>query len=149
MHILKCYLANDASGRFVTADNAARAPDGVWTYASCSCVLYLLTGFGEPPWFEHDKQTVAEHVLMNCVHQDPEVKAEARRRRLRRLIGGLEVPVVSLAWYCAWCGSHYQGVKYCANCLTGIYSIEEANWRMNYCGNTLPGINPVLTFCIR
>lgn len=48
MHILKCYLANDASGRFVTADNAARAPDGVWTCASCSCVLYLLTGFGEP-----------------------------------------------------------------------------------------------------
>lgn len=78
MHILKCYLANDASGRFVTADNTARAPDGVWTCASCSCVLYLLTGFGEPPWFEHDKQTVAEHVLMNCVHQDPGPGGQSR-----------------------------------------------------------------------
>ncbi|AHE72105.1 putative zinc ribbon protein [Enterobacter ludwigii] len=139
MRILKCYLANDASGRFVTADDAARAAGGVWTCASCGCVLYLLTGSGEKPWFEHDQQTVAEHVLMNCAHLDPEVKAEARRRKLRRIINGLDVTVMSLAWYCVWCGSHYQGVKYCARCLTGIYSIEEANWRMNYCCNTLPG----------
>lgn len=139
MRILKCYLANDASGRFVTADDAARTAGGVWTCASCGCVLYLLTGFGEKPWFEHDQQTVAEYVLMNCAHLDPEVKAEARRRKLRRIIGGLDDPVMSCAWYCAWCGNHYQGVKYCTRCLTGIYSIEEANWRMNYCCNTPQG----------
>jgi len=60
-------------------------------------VLYLLTGFVEKPWFEHDQQTVAEHVLRNCAHLDPEVKADARGRRLRHIIGGLDAPVMSLA----------------------------------------------------
>lgn len=138
MRIQKCYLANDTLGRFVTADDAARAPGSVWACASCGCVLYLLTGFGENAWYEHDQQTVAEHVLMNCSHLDPEIKAEARRRKLRRLINGLDAPVMSLAWYSALCGSHFQGVKYCARSLIGIYSIEGANWRMNYCCNMLP-----------
>lgn len=133
MRILKCCLANDISGRFVTADDAARAPGGVWTCASCGCLLSLLTGSGEPPWFEHDQQTVAGHVLMNCAHLDPEVKAEARHRKLRRLVNGLDTPVMTQSWYCVWCGNHYQGVKYCARCMTGIYSIEEANWQQGYC----------------
>ena len=61
---------------------------------------------------KHDKQTVAEHVLMNCVHRGPGGQSRSPTPGLRRrLIGGLEVPVVSLARYCAWCGSHYQGVK--------------------------------------
>lgn len=89
MRILKCYLANDASGSFVTADDAARALGSVWTCASCGCVLYLLTGFGEKPWFEHDQQTVAEHVLMNCAHLDPKVKAEA---------GTTNCTVLSVGW---------------------------------------------------
>ncbi|CAM4363789.1 hypothetical protein C3709_22310 [Lelliottia aquatilis] len=37
----------------------------------------------------------------------------------------------------AWCSEHYQGVKSSPRCLTGIYSIEEANLQMNYgCGTT-------------
>ena len=139
MRILKCYLANDASGRFVTAEDAAKASGGLWTCASCGCLLYLMRSFGEKPWFEHDQQTVARHVLMNCAHLDPEVKAEARHNKLRSIIRGLDAPVMSLAWYCVWCGEHYQGVKSCPRCLTGIYSLEEAHWRMNYCCNTLPG----------
>jgi hypothetical protein len=93
----------------------------------------------EEPWFEHDQKTVARDVLMNCAHLDPEVKAEARHNRLRSIIRGLGAPVMSLAWYCVWCGEHYQGMKSCPRCLTGIYSIEEANWQRNYCCNTLPG----------
>ncbi|BBT88864.1 hypothetical protein WP8W19C02_04840 [Enterobacter cloacae] len=99
MRILKCYLANNSSGRFVTADDAAKSPEDVWTFASCGCVLYLLTRPGEPPWFEHDQQTVAESVLMRCAHLDPEVKAEIHCRRLRRMAGGLEAPVLPQDWY--------------------------------------------------
>ncbi|EKS6643045.1 putative zinc ribbon protein [Enterobacter ludwigii] len=136
MRMLKCYLANDASGRFVTADDAAKSHGGVWTCASCGCVLCVQTTYGEKPWFEHDQRTVAENVLMNCAHLDPEVKAEVRHRKLRRLIGGLDAPVLSLTWYCAWCGEHYRGQKYCPWCKTGIYSIEESIWQMNYCCST-------------
>lgn len=39
MRMLKCYLANDASCRFLIADDAARALGGVWACASCGCAL--------------------------------------------------------------------------------------------------------------
>lgn len=141
MRMLKCYLANDREGHFVTAGEAMRVPGQIWSCASCGCRLILhAQTYGEPPWFEHDQQTVTRHVLMNCAHLDPEVKAEARHNKLRSIIRGLETPVLSLAWYCVWCGDHYRGVKHCPRCLTGIYSIEEANWQMNYCCNTHPRI---------
>ena len=73
---------------------------------------------------------------MACAHLDPEVKTEARHRKLRSLINGLEATVMVLSWYCVWCGDHYQGVKHCPRCLTGIYSIEEAHWQRNYCCST-------------
>lgn len=136
MRMLKCYLTNDVSGRFVTAGEAAKSSGGIWTCASCGCVLYLLTGASEKPWFEHNQQTVAESVLMNCTHLDPEVKAEIRNRKLRHIIGGLDTSMVALDWYCVWCGSHYRGVKHCYRCQTGIYSTEEANWQRNYCCST-------------
>ncbi|EOZ5388145.1 putative zinc ribbon protein [Klebsiella pneumoniae] len=136
MRILKCYLANNASGRFVTADGAAKSPGDVWAFASCGCVLCLLMRPGENPWFEHDQQTVAESVLMRCAHLDPEVKAEIRCRRLRRMAGGLEAPVLPQDWYCVWCGSHCRGMKCCPWCRTGIFSIEKASWQTNYCCST-------------
>ena len=139
MRMLKCYLANDREGHFATAGEATRSPGQIWSCASCGCRLILHGGMHEDPWFEHDQQTVARHVLMACAHLDPEVKAEARHNRLRSIIRGLGAPVMSLAWYCVWCGEHYQGMKSCPRCLTGIYSIEEANWQRNYCCNTLPG----------
>ena len=139
MRMLKCYLANDREGHFATAVEAMSKPGQIWSCASCGCRLILHVGTQEDPWFEHDQQTVARHVLMACAHLDPGVKAEARHNNLRSIIRGLEAPVMSLAWYCVWCGDHYQGVKYCPRCLTGIYSIEEANWQRNYCCNTLPG----------
>ncbi|MBH3133348.1 hypothetical protein I5L50_16815 [Serratia marcescens] len=133
MRVLKCYLANDREGHFVTASEAMRAPGQVWSCASCGCRLVLHAGsVGDPSWFEHDTQTVARHVLMNCAHLDPEVKAEARHRKLRSIIKGLETTVMTLSWYCVWCSDHYQGAKYCYRCHTGIYSIEEANWQNNY-----------------
>ncbi|EAA4017445.1 putative zinc ribbon protein [Salmonella enterica] len=137
MRILKCYLANDREGHFVTAGEAMSAPGQVWSCASCGCRLVLHAGaFGDPAWFEHDTQTVARDVLMNCAHLDPEVKAEARRRKLRNMLNGLDATVMTLSWYCVWCGDHYQGVKHCYRCHTGIYSIEETNWQRNYCCST-------------
>lgn len=139
MRMLKCYLANDREGHFVTAGEAMSVPGQVWSCASCGCRLILHASMHKDPWFEHDQQTVARHVQMNCAHLDPEVKAEARHNKLRSIIRGLDAPVMSLAWYCVWCGDHYQGVKHCPRCQTGIYSIEEASWQMNYCCHTLPG----------
>lgn len=139
MRMLKCYLANDREGHFVTAGEAMSTPGQIWSCASCGCRLVLHASMHEDPWFEHDQQTVARHVLMACAHLDPEVKAEARHNKLRSIIRGLDAPVMSQAWYCVWCSEHYQGVKSCPQCLTGIYSIEEANWQMNYGCNTLPG----------
>jgi hypothetical protein len=52
------------------------------------------------------------------------------------MLNGLDATVMTLSWYCVWCGDHYQGVKHCYRCLTGIYSIEEANWQRNYCYST-------------
>ncbi len=136
MRMLKCYLANDREGHFATAGEAMRAPGQIWSCASCGCRLILHAGMHEDPWFEHDQQTVARHVLMNCAHLDPKVKAEARHSKLQRIIAELDAPLMSQAWYCVWCGSHYQGEKLCQACGTGIYSIEEANWQMNYCCST-------------
>ena len=100
MRILKCYLANDREGHFVTAGEAMSAPGQVWSCASCGCRLVLHAGaFGDPAWFEHDTQTVARDVLMNCAHLDPEVKAEARRRKLRNMLNGLDATVMTLSWY--------------------------------------------------
>lgn len=74
------------------------APGQIWSCASCGCRLVLHAGtYGEPPWFEHDQQSVARHVLMACAHLDPEVKTEARHRKLRSLINGLEATVMVLS----------------------------------------------------
>ncbi|ENY4946562.1 putative zinc ribbon protein [Citrobacter farmeri] len=137
MRVLKCYLANDREGHFVTAGEVMNAPGQVWSCASCGCRLVLHAGtFSDPAWFEHDTQTVARDVLMNCAHLDPEVKAEARHRKLRNMPNGLDATVMMLSWYCVWCSDHYQGVKHCYRCQTGIYSIEEVNWQKNYCCST-------------
>ncbi|EAX4618765.1 hypothetical protein FKY11_03680 [Salmonella enterica] len=129
MRMLKCYLANNREGRFVTAGEAMRAPGQVWTCTSCGCPLVLHAGSSaEAPWFEHDQRTVATGVLMQCAHLDPEVKAEARHRKLRNIIGGLDMPVTVRSWYCVWCGHHYSGKKLCPVCDTGLYSTELANW---------------------
>ncbi|WP_445336023.1 putative zinc ribbon protein [Citrobacter koseri] len=109
------------------------APGQVWSCASCGCRLVLHADtFCDPAWFEHDTQTVARDVLLNCAHLDPEVKAEARHRKLRNMLNGLDATVMTLSWYCVLCGGHYCGEKHCAACGTGIYSIEEASWLMNY-----------------
>ncbi|WFZ26977.1 zinc-ribbon domain-containing protein [Citrobacter portucalensis] len=96
---MKCYLANTDNGHFITAD--------------------------EKSWFRHDQSTVPVSTLINCVHFDPEIKAEARLRMLRNSIGELVVPMTVLSWYCVKCGQHYQGEKFCSVCDTGIYSIED------------------------
>ncbi|MEP8660563.1 MULTISPECIES: putative zinc ribbon protein [Enterobacteriaceae] len=85
-----------------------------------------------PPWFEHDQASVAANTLMNCAHIDPAVKAEERSRILRSLFNKPNSTVMTLAWYCVWCGEHYSGEKLCTTCGTGIYSIEEACWQINY-----------------
>ncbi|HDX8903691.1 TPA: hypothetical protein RQN97_001660 [Klebsiella michiganensis] len=49
MHILKCYLANNSNGRFVTAKEASASTD-TWTCASCGGTLILYSFRGRPPW---------------------------------------------------------------------------------------------------
>jgi len=133
MRMLKCFLANDREGHFATAGEAMSAPRQVWSCASCGCRLVLHGGTcGEPAWFEHDQQSVAERVLMNCAHLDPQVKEGARQRKLRRMIGDLDVPVAVRQWYCVWCGDHYSGEKQCFRCGSGIYSIQAENGQANY-----------------
>jgi hypothetical protein len=126
----------------VTTCEAMSAPGQIWSCASCGCrlVLHACT-LSDPAWFEHDTQTVARDVLMNCAHLDPEAKAEARHRKLRNMLSGLVATVMTLSWYCVWCGDHYHGVKHCYRCQTGIYSIEEANWQSTA---TVPGSTPSL-----
>lgn len=49
MHMLKCYLANDREGHFMTAGEAMSAPGQVWSCASCGCRLVLHAGaFSDP-----------------------------------------------------------------------------------------------------
>ncbi|RBQ35311.1 hypothetical protein C2125_06420 [Rahnella aquatilis] len=133
MRMMKCYLATDREGHYVTAEAAMSATDQIWSCASCGCRLVLHGGIpADPAWFEHDQRSVAEHLLMNCAHLDPQVKADIRHNQLRRMVNGLDVPVRALSWYCTWCDNHYQGGKLCTQCGTGIYSIEEANWQANY-----------------
>lgn len=128
MRMLKCHLANNRDGHFVTAEEAMSAPGQVWSCASCSCRLVLHAGAtGDPAWFEHDQHTVSTSVLMQCAWLDPEVKAEARHRKLRSMINGLDMPVTVRFWYCVWCGNHYQGDKRCVPCGTGINSIEDTD----------------------
>jgi hypothetical protein len=88
MRLLKCYLANDREGHFVTAGEVMRAPGQVWSCTSCGCQLLLHTGsVGDYARFEHDTQTVAWDMLMNCAHLDLEVKAGARHRKSYGLEG--------------------------------------------------------------
>ncbi|EAS9163882.1 hypothetical protein ABN77_17665 [Salmonella enterica subsp. salamae] len=130
MRILKCYLASNLRGHFVTAGEAMSAPGQVWSCVSCGCRLVLHAGSsGDPAWFEHDQRSVARHVLMSCAHLDPEVKADARHRKLRSMIDSLDTPVAALSWYCVWCGHHYRGKKLCPVCDTGLYSTELAGIR--------------------
>ena len=131
MRILKCYLANNSNGRFVTTKEASARTD-TWTCASCGCTLILYSSETDAPWFEHDQRTVSINVLMNCTHLDPEVKAEARRNKLRRFISRLDSTMTVQDWYCVCCGTHYKGEKLCIKCGTGIYSIEESTWQKNY-----------------
>lgn len=133
IRMLKCYLASDHRGHFVTTSEAASMPRQVWSCVSCGCRLIFHTGtHADSLWFEHDQRTVAASTLMSCAHIDPAVKAEVRSRTLRSLFNTLDSPVMSLAWYCVWCANHYSGEKRCTACGTGIYSIEETCWQNNY-----------------
>ncbi|EPG0546688.1 MULTISPECIES: putative zinc ribbon protein [Enterobacterales] len=133
IRMLKCYLANDHRGHFVTTSEAVNMPGQVWSCVSCGCRLIFHTGtHTDSPWFEHDQRTVAASTLIGCAHIDPAVKAEIRSRTLRSLFNTPDSPVMSLAWYCVWCANHYSGEKRCTACGTGIYSIEEACWQNNY-----------------
>ncbi|NIH92367.1 hypothetical protein FHW31_003842 [Enterobacter asburiae] len=133
IRMLKCYLANDHRGHFVTTSEAMNMPGQVWSCVSCGCRLIFHTGkHADSSWFEHDQRTVAASTLTGCAHIDPAVKAEIRSRTLRSLFNTPDSPVMSLAWYCVWCANHYSGEKRCTACGTGIYSIEEACWQNNY-----------------
>ncbi|OMQ18123.1 putative zinc ribbon protein [Serratia oryzae] len=133
MRMMKCYLANDSNGCFVTAKEVSSLEKRVRTCVSCHGLLVWHSGGpGEVPWFEHDQQSVSRETLMKCAYLDPQVKADERHAELRKAVGWLPVPIAVKSWYCVLCQSHYQGEKHCTQCGSGIYSIEEARWRENY-----------------
>ena len=71
--------------------------------------------------------------LMYCQYRNHHDGLPGERLRLLFFrIQEQEVCVIPEAWYCVWCGSHYDGDKHCVVCNTGIYSIEESDWRDNY-----------------
>jgi hypothetical protein len=82
--------------------------------------------FSDPAWFEHDTRAVAWDVLMNCAHLAPEVKAEARQRKLRNMLNGLDATVMTLSSYCVWCGDHYQG----GSNVTGARPVSTASKKL-------------------
>ncbi|UAN43963.1 hypothetical protein KGP17_15910 [Serratia sp. JSRIV001] len=85
MRMLKCYLANDNVGHFVTIKEAINRGSGVLTCISCGYQLILQVGYTRRgPWFEHDQRTVPQSTLMNCANLDPRVKTEAKHAALRK-----------------------------------------------------------------
>lgn len=106
----KSFKALDGNGRLTGARTAQTAPYDRYTCHLCGSALQYHPEYQaerpwfehqpDPAWFEHDTQTVARDVLMNCAHLDPEVKAEARRRKLRNMLNGLDATVMTLSWYC-------------------------------------------------
>jgi hypothetical protein len=129
MRILKCYLALDAVGHYVTASEAVSGCK-VWSCVSCDCALILHAGSAqEPAWFEHDQRTVARKQLMDCVYLDPGVKADEKRRSLQTMLETMSVTSPVRFWHCIWCDGHFEGDKLCTQCGTGIYSTEDVSQR--------------------
>lgn len=90
MRMLKCYLANDSDGRFVTANEISGLDKRIRTCVSCHGLLVWHAGAeGEAACFEHDQQAVYQSTLMNCTYLDPQVKTDARHEELRRTVGRL------------------------------------------------------------
>ena len=86
-------------------------------------------------WFEHDQRSVAQHVQMSCAHLDQRINAETRHRKLRSIIDGLDVPVITSSRYCVWLQCSFTvgintGVLHVGR---AFYSIEESGWQLNYC----------------
>lgn len=105
----KSFIALDDNDR-LTGARTAQGPYDRYTCHLCGSVLQYHPEYQtERPWFEHNTQTVARNVLMNCAHLDLEVKAETRYRKLRNMLSGLDATVMTLSWYCLWCGDYYQG----------------------------------------
>lgn len=123
MRILKCFLATNALGHYVTAADALSTGSRVWSCVSCGCGLILHAGSQhESAWFEHDRRNATNGQLLNCAYLEPEVKASAKNRQLKAMLSELgSVPPV-MNWHCVLCGCDYDGVKRCGNCGTGIYS---------------------------
>lgn len=112
MRMMKCYLANADNCHFITADEAATGEPGPLACASCGCVLYVQPeNADQKPWFMHDQSTVPISTLMDCIHSEPEIKAEAKLKKLRNSIGEQIVPLTVLSWYCVWCGQHYGSAR--------------------------------------
>ncbi|EIE6438167.1 hypothetical protein HCE77_004308 [Salmonella enterica] len=73
MRILKCYLASNLRGHFVTAGEAMSAPGQVWSCVSCGCRLVLhVDSSGEAPWFEHDLRTLVTLRLNQLLKRLPD-----------------------------------------------------------------------------
>ncbi|EGT5656636.1 hypothetical protein JD793_002784 [Citrobacter braakii] len=55
---------------------------------------------------------------------DPEVKEDARQRKLKLMLASVGPAPMVLSWHCVLCKRDYDGEKHCRTCGTGIYSTE-------------------------
>lgn len=134
MLIMPCHLALNSKGALVGARSAATQSNEGWTCLSCRCRLILHPGGHRThPWFEHDQRSAKPSALMYCQYRNHHDGLPGESFRLLFFhVHEQEVRVIPEAWYCVWCGRHYKGEKHCVSCGTGIYSIEETDWRENY-----------------
>lgn len=134
MLIMPCYQALNTRGEQTSSRSAASQPDESWTCPSCGCRLALHSD--DPSiraWFEHDPRSLGNDILRQCKYQGNLARLPGDwHTRFIFTFFPLDASAPVGAWYCVWCGRHYEGKKHCATCNTGIYSIEETAWCENY-----------------
>ncbi|HII3479703.1 TPA: putative zinc ribbon protein, partial [Citrobacter braakii] len=57
-------------------------------------------------------------------YPDPEVKEDARQRKLKLMLAAVEPAPMVLSWHCVLCKRDYDGERHCRTFGTGIYSTE-------------------------
>ncbi|ECZ0013255.1 hypothetical protein PZ84_004755 [Salmonella enterica subsp. enterica] len=130
MRVLKCFLATNVPGHYVTAEDALSTGTRIRSCVSCGCGLILHIGpQHESVWFEHDQRNATNKQLLSCAYPEPEVKVSARDRKLKVMPAALESVPPVMNWHCAMCGNDYEGEKHCVICGTGIYSTARRSER--------------------
>ncbi|PVZ87428.1 hypothetical protein C9426_12710 [Serratia sp. S1B] len=133
LHNLKMCLALDSEDHYVTAGQVKPSAGVQWFCTSCRCPVKLRNDLtGEDAWFEHAPDETTKALLAECGYLKTEIRKRVFMQRLRSILNSMDKVGTTRYWYCVWCKSHYQGIKHCKTCDTGIYSISRGDWSWNY-----------------